>query len=234
MNDKENQEKSSYEKLRFLATLFVLCLSTMAWAQMKVTGTVVDMMGEPIIGANVVESGNKTVGTITDLDGKFTLNVSKEATLVITYVGFTEKRVKVNGRSQLTIKLEEDSKTLDEVIVVGYGSVKKSNLTTSVAKISSDAIDGRPITSLSDALSGQLAGVQTQTSSGIPGEEMQILVRGASSINGSSSPLIVVDGVITESMSDVKSVRCSFYSGIEGCCRYLYLWSQRFGGSCAD
>lgn len=66
MNDKENQEKSSYEKLRFLATLFVLCLSTMAWAQMKVTGTVVDMMGEPIIGANVVESGNKTVGTITD------------------------------------------------------------------------------------------------------------------------------------------------------------------------
>ena len=110
MNDKENQEKSSYEKLRFLATLFVLCLSTMAWAQMKVTGTVVDMMGEPIIGANVVESGNKTVGTITDLDGKFTLNVSKEATLVITYVGFTEKRVKVNGRSQLTIKLEEDSK----------------------------------------------------------------------------------------------------------------------------
>ena len=204
MNDKENQEKSSYEKLRFLATLFVLCLSTMAWAQMKVTGTVVDMMGEPIIGANVVESGNKTVGTITDLDGKFTLNVSKEATLVITYVGFTEKRVKVNGRSQLTIKLEEDSKTLDEVIVVGYGSVKKSNLTTSVAKISSDAIDGRPITSLSDALSGQLAGVQTQTSSGIPGEEMQILVRGASSINGSSSPLIVVDGVITESMSDVN------------------------------
>ena len=146
MNDKEKQEKSSYEKLRFLATLFVLCLSTMAWAQMKVTGTVVDMMGEPIIGANVVESGNKTVGTITDLDGKFTLNVSKEATLVITYVGFTEKRVKVNGRSQLTIKLEEDSKTLDEVIVVGYGSVKKSNLTTSVAKISSDAIDGRPIT----------------------------------------------------------------------------------------
>lgn len=204
MNDKEKQEKSSYEKLRFLATLFVLCLSTMAWAQMKVTGTVVDMMGEPIIGANVVESGNKTVGTITDLDGKFTLNVSKEATLVITYVGFTEKRVKVNGRSQLTIKLEEDSKTLDEVIVVGYGSVKKSNLTTSVAKISSDAIDGRPITSLSDALSGQLAGVQTQTSSGIPGEEMQILVRGASSINGSSSPLIVVDGVITESMSDVN------------------------------
>jgi hypothetical protein len=92
MNDKDNQKKSSYGQLRLLATLFVLCLSTMAWAQMKVTGTVVDMMGEPIIGANVVESGNKTVGTITNLDGKFTLNVSKDATLVITYVGFAEKK----------------------------------------------------------------------------------------------------------------------------------------------
>ena len=204
MNDKNNLKKSSGRKIRCLVTLFVLCLSTMTWAQMKVTGTVTDMMGEPIIGANVVESGNKTVGTITNLDGKFTLNVSKNAVLVITYVGFVEKKVKVGDKSQLLIKLEEDSKALDEVIVVGYGSVKKSNLTTSVSKISSDAIEGRPITSLSDALSGQLAGVQTQTSSGIPGEEMQVLVRGASSINGSSSPLIVVDGVITESMSDVN------------------------------
>lgn len=204
MNDKDNRKKSFYGKFRCLATLFVLCLSTLAWAQMKVTGTVVDMMGEPIIGANVVESGNKTVGTITNLDGKFTLNVNKDAVLVITYVGFAEKRVKVNGKSQLTIKLEEDSKALDEVVVVGYGSVKKSDLTTSVSKISSDAIEGRPVTSLSDALSGQLAGVQTQTSSGIPGEEMQVLVRGVSSINGSSTPLIVVDGVITESMSEVN------------------------------
>lgn len=124
MNDKNNLKKSSGRKLRCLATLFVLCLSTMTWAQMKVTGTVTDMMGEPIIGANVVESGNKAVGTITNLDGKFTLNVSKDAVLVITYVGFVEKKVKVGDKSQLLIKLEEDSKALDEVIVVGYGSVK--------------------------------------------------------------------------------------------------------------
>ena len=204
MNDKVNRRSSLYEKHRLLTTLLVLCLSSVVWAQMKVTGTVVDMMGEPIIGANIVENGNKAVGTITDLNGKFTLNVGKNATLIVTYVGYVEKKVSVNGKQQLLIKLEEDSKTLDEVVVVGYGSMKKSDLTTSVAKISADAIEGRPITSLSDALSGQLSGVQTQTASGIPGEEMQILVRGASSINSSSSPLIVVDGVITESMSDVN------------------------------
>lgn len=204
MNIKDNLQQCLCGGPKYLLVFLFLCLGHQAWAQVKVTGTVVDAMGEPIIGANVVEKNNKTVGTITNMDGKFTLNVSKDAVLVCTYIGFMEKKVSVNGKTNFTIKMEEDSKALDEVIVVGYGSVKKSNLTTSVAKISSDAIEGRPITSLGDALSGQLAGVQTQTTSGIPGEEVQILVRGTSSINGSSAPLVVVDGVIAESMNDVN------------------------------
>lgn len=129
---------------------------------------------------------------------------SNKATVTVSFIGYKDKTVALNGSTNLKVTLEEDSQSLDEVVVVGYGSVKKSNLTTSVSKMTSEAIEGRPVTNLSDALSGQLAGVQTQTSSGIPGEEMQITVRGVSSINGSSNPLIVVDGVITENMSNVN------------------------------
>ena len=166
-------------KSRIWLTFFLLCFCSFTWAQVKVTGTVTDPTGETIIGANIVEKGVPGNGTISDINGNFTLNVkSDKATLVISFIGYKDKSVALNGATNLKIMLEEDSQSLDEVVVVGYGSVKKSNLTTSVSKMTSDAIEGRPVTSLSDALSGQLAGVQTQTSSGIPGEEMQITVRG--------------------------------------------------------
>ena len=194
-------------------TAFLLCLSSAAWAQVNVTGIVTDNQGEPIIGASVVEKGRNADGVITDIDGRFSLNVKDaQGTLIFTYTGYKTEQVSLKGRTSLSIAMIEDSQVLDEVVVVGYGSVKKSNLTTSVSKITSDAIDGRPVTNLSDALSGQLAGLQTQTGSGLPGEEMQITVRGTSSINGSSTPLIVVDGVITDDMnsvnpSDVSSIQ---------------------------
>lgn len=184
--------------------LIMLCGGGSLLAQINVSGTVVDESGNPIIGANVVLLNNKSVGTITDIDGKFTINADKKATLLVSYIGYIERKIEVGGRSSLLIKLKEDTQTLDEVVVVGYGSVKKSDLTTSVAQIKAETIEGRPLTSLSDALAGTLAGVQVQTSSGIPGEELQILVRGASSINSASTPLVVVDGVITESISDVN------------------------------
>jgi len=192
-------------KSRLWVTLLLLCFCNFTWAQVKVTGVVTDPSGEAIIGANIVEKGVPGNGTISDIDGNFTLNVkSNKATVTISFIGYKDKTVALNGSTNLKVTLEEDSQSLDEVVVVGYGSVKKSNLTTSVSKMTSEAIEGRPVTNLSDALSGQLAGVQTQTSSGIPGEEMQITVRGVSSINGSSNPLIVVDGVITENMSNVN------------------------------
>ena len=192
-------------KSRLWVTLLLLCFCNFTWAQVKVTGVVTDPSGEAIIGANIVEKGVPGNGTISDIDGNFTLNVkSNKAKVTISFIGYKDKTVALNGSTNLKVTLEEDSQSLDEVVVVGYGSVKKSNLTTSVSKMTSEAIEGRPVTNLSDALSGQLAGVQTQTSSGIPGEEMQITVRGVSSINGSSNPLIVVDGVITENMSNVN------------------------------
>lgn len=192
-------------KSRLWVTLLLLCFCSFTWAQVKVTGVVTDPSGEAIIGANIVEKGVPGNGTISDIDGNFTLNVkSNKATVTVSFIGYKDKTVALNGSTNLKVTLEEDSQSLDEVVVVGYGSVKKSNLTTSVSKMTSEAIEGRPVTNLSDALSGQLAGVQTQTSSGIPGEEMQITVRGVSSINGSSNPLIVVDGVITENMSNVN------------------------------
>lgn len=185
--------------------LFFLCFCSFTWAQVKVTGVVVDSFGEPVIGANVTEKNAQSNGTISDLSGNFTLNVkSDKATLVVSFIGYKNKDVALNGRNNVRVVLDEDSQALDEVVVVGYGSVKKSNLTTSVSKMTSDAIEGRPVTTLSDALSGQLAGVQTQVASGIPGESMQITIRGTSSINSSSNPLIVVDGIITEDMSNIN------------------------------
>lgn len=190
---------------RLWLSLFLLCICSFTWAQVKVTGVIVDPLGEPVIGANILEKGVPGNGTISNLDGNFTLNVkSDKTTLVVSFIGYREKSVALNGKTNVKVTLEEDSQSLDEVIVVGYGSVKKSNLTTSVSKMTSDAIEGRPVTNLSDALSGQLAGVQTQTGSGIPGEELQITIRGVSSINGSSSPLVVVDGIITDNMSNVN------------------------------
>ncbi|WP_346713735.1 TonB-dependent receptor [Mediterranea massiliensis] len=205
MKNKNQLLKCTRKGMQFWLFLLLSCFSSFAQAQLRVTGVVTDETGESIIGANIFEKGASNNGTISDIDGNFTLEVnSDKAVLVISFIGYKEKSVPVNGRKNIKVVLSEDSQALDEVVVVGYGSVKKSNLTTSVSKMTSEVIEGRPVTSLSDALSGQLAGVMTNTGSGIPGEEMQITVRGVSSINGSSSPLIVVDGVITETMSDVN------------------------------
>lgn len=201
----ENRIYRSGNGSRLSLALFLLFFSSICWAQVRVTGTVVDSTDEPVIGANIVEEGVPGNGAISDLNGNFVLNVANEqSSLVISFIGYQEEIVLLNGRKNIKIVLEEDYQTLDEVVVVGYGSVKKSNLTTSVSKMNADAIEGRPVTTLSDALSGQLAGVQTQTSSGLPGEEMQITIRGTSSINDSSGPLIVIDGVITDDMSNVS------------------------------
>lgn len=213
MENKSTFLRTLNRQIKVWMAVFLLCICGRAMAQVRVTGTVTDSQGEPITGASVVEKNNTGNGTLTDIDGKFALNITnQDAAVIISYIGYRTEQVSFRDRKDINVTMTEDTQALDEVVVVGYGSVKKSNLTTSVSKITSDAIDGRPVTSLSDALSGQLAGLQTQTSSGLPGEEMQITVRGTSSINGSSTPLIVVDGVITDDMngvnpSDVASIQ---------------------------
>jgi len=163
-------------------------------AKLAITGTVTDPSGEAIIGANVVEKGT-TNGTITDLDGKFSLNVSPNATLVISYIGFTEQQIPVSNQSSFTIKLKEDSKNLEEVVVVAYGSQKKVNLTGSVTAVNmSELTDSRPITNISNGLAGMAAGVQVTSSSNRPGNDnSSILVRGQGTLNN-SAPLVIIDG----------------------------------------
>lgn len=161
-----------------------------------ITGTVIDETGETVIGANVVVKGT-TNGSITDVDGRFSLNnVPDGAILIVSYVGYEDLSVKVGVQSQLTIKLKESSELIDEVVVVGYASQKKVNLSGSVASVNMDDIsEKRPITNLSSGLAGMAAGVSVTSSSNKPGEDnTSIMIRGQGTLN-SSSPLVIIDGV---------------------------------------
>jgi TonB-linked SusC/RagA family outer membrane protein len=160
------------------------------------TGVVVDTNGDPVIGANVLERGTSN-GATTDVDGKFSLSIRTGAVLVVSYVGYLQQTVSVGNQASLRIELREDTKALDEVVVIGYGAVKKSDLTGSVASVSSRAFKDQPITRVEDALQGRMAGVDVQTISGAPGSDIKIRVRGSSSINKSNDPLYVVDGIVT-------------------------------------
>lgn len=190
--------------MRTTATAAVALFScSLAFAQQKITGTVVDELGEPLAGVNIVEKGT-TNGCLTDIDGNFSLNVATGKTLVFSYIGYTAQEAKV-GNSPLRLVLKEDNQVLDETIVVGYGSVKKSNLTSAVSKIGSGAIEDRPLVQVGDAFQGQLAGVQAAaTNGGIPGEELTIRIRGVNTITGDTSPLYVIDGVPRDNMSDIN------------------------------
>lgn len=163
-------------------------------AKNTVTGVISDQFG-PVAGANVVEKGT-TNGTITDTEGRFTLDVSPKSILVITYIGYVEQQIPVGNQKTFTISLKEDSKALEEVVVVGYGTQKKVNLTGSVSSINvSELAESRPITNVSQALAGMAAGVQVGSTSNQPGNDnADIKVRGQGTLN-SSSPLIIIDGV---------------------------------------
>lgn len=199
-----------HRMLKVVGTMFFWLCCHLAWAQNTLTGLVVDTNGEPIIGANIVVKGTQT-GTITDVDGRFSLQAPARSTLVVSYIGFLTRTVSTTGKT-LKIVLSEDSKALDEVVVIGYGSVKKQNLISSVSRMTDEAVQERPIATLGEALAGNLAGVRAQSTSGIPGEELQIRIRGINTINGSSDPLYVIDGVPYDNMSglnpaDVASIQ---------------------------
>lgn len=165
-------------------------------AQVTVTGTVLDDIGEEVIGATVLEKGTSN-GIATDTNGKFTLKVkSAKATLLVSYVGFQTKEVAVNGRKTLNISLVPDSKLLNETVVVGYGTMKRSDLSGSSVTVGEDAIKGSVITNIDQSLQGRVTGVTAVTTSGAPGSASSIRVRGIGSINANQEPLYVVDGVI--------------------------------------
>ena len=177
-----------------LMLLFLLCLLPMgALAQGVVKGTVSDAAGDPIIGASVKVQGTQG-GAITDLNGKFSVNAPSNATLSISYVGYVTQRVNVGGRSNINVVLTEDNNTLDDVVVIGYGVQKKSDLTGAVASVNSGELEALSTTDAGAALQGKVSGVNVLTNAS-PGEAADIRVRGYSSNGGNISPLYIVDGL---------------------------------------
>ena len=189
-----------------LLTLLVALISLSVSAQnVTVKGTVKDKTGETVIGASVVEKGNTSNGTITDIDGNYTISVPANATIVFSYVGMTTQEASVKGKTQIDIVMEDDAQALEEVVVIGYGSVKRKDLTGSVATVSSDVLAAVPVASATEALTGKMAGVQITTTEGSPDAEMKIRVRGGGSITGDNTPLFIVDGFPVESISDIPA-----------------------------
>ena len=196
--------------MRFiLKSIIVLCawggvlVSNLANAQtVRCSGTVTDQSGIPIPGAAIVEQGSSTNGVISDADGLFSITVPTGKSLEISCIGYESRTV--SPSPNMVIVLNEDSMLLEETVVVGYGTVKKANVVGSIAKVSEDVFKDRPVARIEQALQGQMAGVSVRNSTGEPGGDITINVRGAASINGASTPLYVVDGVPIDNLSGIN------------------------------
>jgi TonB-linked SusC/RagA family outer membrane protein len=169
-----------------------------------ISGTVAEGPGQPLPGVNIIEKGTRN-GASTDFDGKFSLKLTKpNSTLEISYLGFESQEVKITGKGPLNIKLVAQLESLDEVVIIGYGTSRKSDLTGSVVAITGDDLKKQSISNVAEALTGRMAGVQVTSSEGSPDAEIKIRVRGGGSLTQDSSPLIIVDGFPVNSMSDVS------------------------------
>jgi TonB-linked SusC/RagA family outer membrane protein len=188
--------KNYKELSKFLMLLLVIAASTsFAFGQIQVSGKVTTMQGDPLPGVNVLVKGT-ALGTTTNSDGVYQLEVTdNNSVLTFSFIGFTSKDVAVSNRTVVDVSLEEDIRSLDEVVVVGYGTVKKSDLTGSVSSVKGDAFKDMPVTSVDQALQGRAAGVQVTQSSAAPGGGLSVRVRGANSLISGSEPLYVIDGL---------------------------------------
>ncbi|GAA5225344.1 TonB-dependent receptor [Membranihabitans marinus] len=167
---------------------------TLKRMELIVEGQVVDQSGEPLIGVNVLVKGTNN-GTATDFNGNFSLqNVNENAVLVFSYIGYQSKETSIAGKSNITIILQEDSQTLDQVVVVGYGTQRKSSITGAISSVDAQDLENMPMTQLGQKLQGKLSGIRINQSTGTPGEGFSVRIRGQASINAGNSPLIVIDG----------------------------------------
>jgi TonB-linked SusC/RagA family outer membrane protein len=196
---------------RLMLLLFTLlfCQVSLAQQKMSVSGRVVDESGEAVIGATVMEAGTSN-GSVTNVDGKFKMNAKAGATITVSYVGYQSMKVKAS--SQMNIVLKKNDQLLDEVLVIGYGTAKRKDVTTSVSSVSTKDLETRPIISAAQAIQGKAAGITVMQPNGQPGAGLSIRVRGTTSFNGSNSPLYVVDGVpMTDinylSANDIESIQ---------------------------
>ncbi len=198
------------KKSRYLLLLLALIVSMATKAQ-GILGTVTDDLGEPVIGASVVEKGNPQNGTITDFNGNFTIRVSQGTPIIISYIGYVSQEV--NASNNMNVTLKEDAQTLQDVVVIGYGVQKKSVVTASIAKVSADDLSGKTRLRAEDALKGMAAGVNVTSASGQPGAKSMIRIRGIGTIN-SSEPLYIIDGMPTD-QNGMESVNPGDIESIE-------------------
>ena len=175
-----------------------------AFAQKTIRINVKDSSGEPVIGASVLEKGTRN-GGVTDFDGNLTIKLSGNNPVQISYIGMKSQTVKVGNKTSIDVVLEDDATTLNDVVVIGYGTVRKKDLTGSVATVNNKALAEVPVASASEALTGKMAGVQVTTTEGSPDAEVKIRVRGGGSITQSNDPLYIVDGFPVESISDIPA-----------------------------
>lgn len=188
--------KEACKTLGLLILMSIFPLWVFAQNTLTITGHVTDDDG-PIIGATVKVKGSST-GAITDLDGKYTLKVKQGSVITFTYLGYADKEVKITNQKEVNVKLEQDSKMLDEVVAIGYGTMKRSDVTGSMVSINDKAIEQTVSTSIDQVLQGRAAGVQIQANSGTPGANTSIRIRGVNSLNATNQPIFVIDGVVVD------------------------------------
>jgi TonB-dependent SusC/RagA subfamily outer membrane receptor len=201
-----NVDYTIKDRIIVLTTPEVVSSEVLAnFQQRTVSGKVTDTNNQPLPGVTVVIKGT-TQGTVTNGDGTYTIsNIPDNATLHFSFVGLKAQDVLIGNQTTINVSMEDETIGIEEVVAVGYGTQKKSNLTSSISKLSDEAIKERPITNVGEALQGQLAGVRAQASAGgVPGREMTIRIRGMNTINGSSDPLYVIDGVPRDNMNDIN------------------------------
>ena len=201
MKKKEHKSKSLLWRLFFV--LFTFSMSIDLYAQEITTiGTVVDQNGEPLIGVTVsVMKGSN--GTITDIDGNFSIKCNKGATLKFSYIGYKDVTQVAMG-TKMSIVLTEDAQALDEVVVIGYGTVKKRDLTGAISTVNAKTIEERQPTDVFQALQGEVSGLQISNNSGAPGDTGTMLIRGASTMGSGVTPLYIVDGVAVDNISTIN------------------------------
>lgn len=189
-----------------LLSMAVFTSLSVSAQNVTVKGTVKDKTGEAIIGASVVQKGKAGNGSITDIEGNFNINnIPTDATLIVSYVGMKTQEVPLKGKKMVEVILEEDAQALEEVVVIGYGTVKRKDITGSVSSVNADQIAAVPVASATEAITGKMAGVQITTTEGSPDAEMKIRVRGGGSITQSNEPLFIVDGFPVSSISDIAT-----------------------------
>ena len=190
-------------KRRLVLLLVAATMSVVSYAQ-SISGNVKDAYGEPVIGATVMEKGTRN-GAVTDMDGNFTIKMTTGKQIEISSIGLKPQTIDVSGKSSISVTLEEDNTTLNDVVVVGYGTMKRRDLTGAVASVTGEKLAANPVANVAQALQGQLPGVSVMSQDGRPGATMSIRVRGGGSITQSNDPLYIVDGIAVSDISDIPA-----------------------------